>query len=61
MEIFRPKKTTITVIATQPFPGHMKAEEREEDAKQHGEEQTRQRERKVDGDPGLPTEMEILD
>lgn len=41
----------------------MKAEEREEDAKQHGEEQTRQREREEsgrrswtanrDGDPGL--------
>lgn len=39
------------MIVTQPFPGHLKAEERKKDPKQHGE-QSRRRE-KVDRDPGL--------
>lgn len=41
-------------------PGHLGAEEREEDPKQHGEEQTRRRERKADGDPRLRRGLQLL-
>lgn len=37
------------IIVTQPFPGHLKAEERKEDPKSW--KRTVEREREVDGDP----------
>lgn len=39
------------IIVTQPFPGHLKADERKEDPKSW--KRTVEREREVDGDPGL--------
>lgn len=42
MKIHRryPQKKTISMIVALPFPGHLKAEEGENDHKQHGEEQS---------------------
>lgn len=62
MEIFRPKKTTITsdcnIALSWTHEGRRKRGRRKTTRRRTDE---TERERKVDGDPGLPTEMEILD
>lgn len=59
MEIHILRKDQKNDCSIAPFLGHLKAEEREGYPKQHGEEQSRRRERKVDGDPGLRRGLQL--
>lgn len=60
MEIHILRKNQNNDCSIPLFPEHLGAEEREEDSKQNGEEQSRWRERKVDGDPGLRRGLQLL-
>lgn len=59
MEIHILRKNQNNDCSIPLFPEHLGAEEREEDSKQNGEEQSRRRERKVDGDPGLRRGLQL--